>query len=271
MQSAVRSDRSSGRPTGRGEPNPRAVRPYQVGIARRAQIAVGSVAVALTLAGCGGQAVVQAGSAPVAETVAPEPSPGSAEMEAEHQAGWDAQMKRYAEWIASDFVQNLDLRELEQVSTLSDPASGYSSLAEAVDHADLAILGTVEGTAIVPHGIRTRFRVDRAAKGGAARSVTIHQWPTVWPEWDPVAQQPDYARASLTLNPEAPILFAGDRAVLLLEKPSQHPDAVAPDAFHIQNYSGCRLRSEDGRVRSVPDNRFPRRRRPHRGRADGPH
>lgn len=219
------------------------------------QVAAGSVAVALTLAGCGGQVVVQAGSAPVVESATPQPSPGSEEMEAEHRAAWDAQMTRYAEWIASDFVQGLDLRDLEQVSTLGDPAGGYSSLAEAVDHADLAVLGTVEKTTIVPHGIRTTLRVDRAAKGGAPRLVTIHQWPTVWPEWDPVAQQPDYTRANLTLHPEAPVLFAGDRAALLLEKPSQHPEAVAPDAYHIQSYSGHYL-STKGHVRTVLDTPF---------------
>lgn len=193
----------------------------------------------------------------MAEAAKPSPSPslGSAELAAEHEAAWDAQMKRYADWIASDFVQRLDLRELEQVSTLGDPANGYLGLAEAVDNADLAVLGTVEATKIVPHGVRTTFRVDREAKGVAPRLVTIHQWPTVWPAWDAGAQQPDYAGANLTLNPEAPLLFAGDRAVLLLEKPSQNPEAVAPDAYGIQSYSGHYL-STDGRVRTVPDNRF---------------
>lgn len=219
------------------------------------QVAAGSVAVALTLAGCDGQVVLEAGSAPVSESATPEPSAASDETEAEHEAAWDAQMKRYADWIASDFVQSLDLRELEQVSTLADPAGGYLSLAEAVDHADLAVLGTVEATKIVPHGVRTTFGVDRAAKSSASRMVTIHQWPTVWPRRDSVAQQRDYARADLTLNPEAPLLFPGDRAVLLLEEPSQHPEAVAPDAFHIQAYSGY-LRSTGGRVQTVPDNRF---------------
>lgn len=103
-------------------------------------------------------------------------------------------MKRYAEWIASDFVQDLDLRELEQVSTLADPANGYLSLAEAVEGADLAVLGAVEATKIVPHGVRTTFRVHRAGKGSAALFMTIHQWPTVKPDSPPPSNLTTRAR-----------------------------------------------------------------------------
>lgn len=231
---------------------------------------------AAALAGCGGvQSVVEAGAGapePVPTrgtceifvgkpyTVGRDPDCGltDKEIEAKHEAAWDAQQKRYREWIASDYVRGLDPRKLPQVETLVHLIPGWPSLVESVGHADLAVLGTVVKTTFVENGAETTFRVERTAKGSPSEHLTIHQWPQVEAAYDADHGGLNYKKAELTINPEAPMLFVGDRAVLLLERQpdlKDAPDSAVAGQYCIQGFSGHYL-STNGRVHTVKDNQF---------------
>ncbi len=171
-----------------------------------------------------------------------------AQIDAKRDAAWDAQMARYREWIASDYVRTVDPRTLSQVETLGNPVPGWASLAESVKHADVAVLGRVEKTTFVEGGTKTVFHVERAVKGNPETNLTIHQAPSIRPAYG--GGKVNYELAELTINPEGPFLFENDRAVLLLEK----DDKIA-DRYYIQPFSGHYL-SAEGRVHSVALNQF---------------
>jgi hypothetical protein len=143
-------------------------------------------------------------------------------------------------WFASDFVRSLDLHSLPQSPSGADPARGYASLQESIDHADLIVLGQVES--VRPTGLlRTTFRVDRAVKGDPGRALTFDQVARL----DPF---PDWGHPQLVYSVDAPLLLPGDRALLMLEiNPNVGPLII--------NFSG-EYRSTAGRISTVKDNLF---------------
>lgn len=231
------------------------------------------VAAVAALTGCGGQAVVQvevaSGTSTVDKPGVDKPGSGSArptlgpcemyvgkpyvigrdpdcglteeEKEAKQTAATDAFFTRLAAWFESDYVTSLDPATLPRVGSLGSSMPGGVTFAEAVQEADLAVLGAVE-TAKFEHGnLVSTFRVERTAKGRAVRSVTLRQEHGVRPGQD-------WKSAHLAVEESAPPLFPGDRAVLLL---TEQKDG----AYVIQAWSGAYV-SKGGVVAGIEGNQF---------------
>lgn len=244
---------------------------------RRAALLVMAV---WTLAGCGGgEPVVQAGSPaavkPGAEAAGegrlpegwptlgpceiyggttkppvavPDPDCGLTDEEkaAKHTAATNAFFSRLEEWFESDYVRGLDPKPLPRYDSLGGHMPGEATLAKSVRNADLAVLGTVTTARFVQGRLVSSFRVERTAKGRAPGQITVRQDHGVRP-------QDDFTGASMIVEPTAPVLLPGDRAVLLLAKEK--------DAYGIGVYSGA-YASSGGKVRSTEGNSF-------RGEVDG--
>ena len=182
--------------------------------------------------------------APADKTPQPDPDAGltNEQRDAAYRAASAEDAKQYAEWVQSDFVQSQDLGSLAQYPLLADYPAGSNSLEDAVDQADLAVLGSVKhvapGTPIV-----TMFRIERIAKGAAPNVITIIQNGGIRTDGD-------YKHAVLAFDRSTPMLLTGDRAVLLL----QH-DPSDKNHYTIQHFSG-EYRSSAGRVTSVKGNGF---------------
>lgn len=234
----------------------------------------------LAFAGCGGGAsVVQAGSRaegkPGAEVVGearvpegwptlgpceiyggttkppvavPDPDCGLTDEEkhAKHTAASNAFFTRLGEWFKSDYVRGLDPKPLPRYDSLGGHTPGEPSLAKAVRKADLAVLGTVTAARFVHGHLVSSFRVERIAKGRAPELVTVRQDHGVRPE-------EGFTSASMIVEPNAPVLLPGDRAVLLLTEEK--------DGYGIGVYSGA-YASSGGKVRATEGNSF-------RGEVDG--
>lgn len=233
----------------------------------------------LTLAGCGGgEPVVQAGSRtegkpgvepgegrvpegwptlgpceiyggttkpPVA---VPDPDCGLTEEQkaTRDTAATNTFLQRLEEWFESDYVRGLDPGPLPRYDSLGGQTPGEPTLAKAVRNADLAVLGTVATARFVHGRLISSFRVERTAKGRAPERVTVRQDHGVRP-------QDGFTSASMIVEPTAPVLLPGDRAVLLLTKEK--------DDYGIGVYSGA-YASSGGKVRSTEGNNF-------RGEVDG--
>lgn len=224
---------------------------------RRLWLAVTAGATVLSLGACGGQAVQQVGSAqgaaasspalaPTDPTKGPLPDPDegltSDQRDAQNKASQAAFEKHFAEWINSDFVKSQDLRKLPQGEINASYDAGYATVEDSTDHADLAVLGTVESLQFSGYNTLTTFRVERSAKGSAPSTVTIMQQGGPMPS-------PDFDHPSLSVSGAAPYLFVGDRAVLLLQRTDKS------DTYEIQNYSG-EYRSTNGHVKTIQNNQF---------------
>lgn len=225
----------------------------------------------LVLGGCGGGTtrVIEAAAAPsvastpsptpaiTAECLAAAPPPidkkkppppdpdeglSDAERAAKDEAHFQRSMRNLAEWEASAAVQALDPRTLPQIGSLGDAMPGYATLQDSVRHADLAVLGTVERTKAVDHGLLTEILVERTAKGRHRARVTIGQDASVNPLYGF-----DSTCAQLAVNEAYPPLLVGDRAVLLLKKFTA--------GYLIQPWSG-EYRSVGGRVEATALNQF---------------
>lgn len=214
-----------------------------------------ATAVAVLLLGaCGPVDVEQVDAAATGTTIAspaPEkliPTPNSDEPAAKQDADFDEFYERLERWVASDFVQSLDPESLPQLESMRNPAKGYSSLGEAVDHADVAALGTVVKTEFIARGaLRTTFRIERVAKGSPQETVTIDQVElTLSPKYDQATGADWNAKPKIGMTPASPPIFVGDRAVLLLEEKDD-----GSDGYFMQNFSG-QYRSTKGRVKTLP-------------------
>lgn len=217
---------------------------------RRISAATSAIGLALCLGACGNLDVAEISPA----DVAPVPSSTSART-ATHLPDPNDFKAREAAWfssveqrVQSDFVQTMDPRMLPQFEMMSSPIPGQNSLEEAVDHADLAVLGTVAKTQFVGTGqLLTTFRVERVGKGRAADTVMINQHGTLEPHGPDGL---DWTKARLGKDNGAWPLFSGDRAILML-----HKDYASSTAYIIQSYSG-QYRVTGGRVATVPEIRF---------------
>jgi hypothetical protein len=106
----------------------------------------------------------------------------------------------------------------------------------------MAVLGQVVSVNTGPQ-TETTFRVERTAKGSAASTISITQSGGIRPGED--LDHPVMAMSEFT-----PMLFPGDRAVLLLEPADKNGHR------RIQNFSG-EYRSDSARnVRSTHGNKF---------------
>jgi hypothetical protein len=150
--------------------------------------------------------------------------------------------KKYQAWLRSDFVKSQDLRSLPQYPLLGEPVPGYDSLEEASDHAGMAVLGQVVSVN-TGEQTETTFRVERTAKGTASSTISFVQSGGIRPE-------PDFDHAVMAVSEAAPMLFSGDRAVLLLEPVERNGH------WRIQNFSGEYRSDPAGKVHSVRDNDF---------------
>jgi len=174
------------------------------------------------------------------------PSPDAAmppdQRDAKYKALQEGYFKKFDEWLQSDFVKSQDLRSLPQSPLLGEPVPGYHSLEEAVDHADIVVLGKVVA---VTTGTQTEttFRVERTAKGTPASTISFVQAGGIRPG-------ADFDHPIMAVDEASPMLFPGDRAVLLLEL------LARTGRWRIQNYSGEYRTDPAGNISSTPQNRF---------------
>lgn len=182
------------------------------------------------------------------------------ERAAKNTAEIDDFHKRFNEWVQSDAVQSLDPRTLPQEEILASYEDGYEKLEDAVDHADAAVLGTVESLKFVGYQTVTKIRVDRSAKGPAEEVITVIQQSGVRQGVSGIDSPDAVDEAKLGVSPAAPFLFKGDRVILLLEQipketVSAESEKMAGTAgvFLIQSFSGT-YRSENGQIKTEPLN-----------------
>jgi hypothetical protein len=221
---------------------------------RKVRAAAATAVAVLCLGACGQVDVEQVdAAAPGTRSASPTPeepvpTPNSDEPAAKQDVDFDDFYERLETWVASDFVQSLDPKSLPPLKSMRDPAQGYASLDEAVDHADLAVLGTVIKTKFIARGaLRTTFRIERVAKGSPQETVTIDQIDlTLSPKYDQATGPEWSAKPKIGTTPASPPIFVGDRAVLLLEEKGD-----GSDGYYIQNFSG-QYRSTKGRVKTLP-------------------
>lgn len=174
-----------------------------------------------------------------------------AQREASDMAAMGSFDDRFSAWVASPEVQALDPRTLPQVGTLAQWAVGDGSLLEAVNKADVAVLGTVERTRFRGWSTLTRFRVERVAKGASPATIVVVQ-NGVRPgeSFEVPGHRTDGAQ--IAADEAVPFLAPGDRAVLLLnELDARERQALAVDrAYTIRPWSG-EFRVAGGRIRAV--------------------
>jgi hypothetical protein len=169
-----------------------------------------------------------------------------------------------AEWLRSDYVRNLDPRTLETGEDMANYGRGPDTFEQALDEADLVVSGEVTGLLFIPEGIITTFRVDRTAKGRSAATIQVLQNNSLDRDGD---------TARLVIG-RVPMVFEGDRAVLLLKEYAStdlmgHQQSFVGDRFagvplyRVEGATG-QFRSEGGKVRAEetrsvvlkPDRRF---------------
>jgi hypothetical protein len=150
--------------------------------------------------------------------------------------------KKYQAWLQSDFVKSQDLRSLPQYPLNASYESGYGSLEEAADHAGMAVLGQVVSVD-TGMGTHATFRVERTAKGTPSSTISFMQSGGIRPV-------PDFDHPSMAVSEAAPMLFPGDRAVLLLEPVGD------TGQWRIQNFSGEYHSDSARKVHAVKDNHF---------------
>lgn len=104
---------------------------------------------------------------PLKGTPPPNPDVGLSDekRKARDTAGFAAYQKHLADRRASEFVQSLDPRTLAQSGILASYVDGYGSLAEAVEHADLAVLGVRDNVPVLFPGDRAVLLLQRGDDG----------------------------------------------------------------------------------------------------------
>lgn len=236
---------------------------------RRSILAVGVLLLVASIAtaGCGSDSVQVADSSPTATSKQEKPPFPHGDKGYEEDGTEDPEItamvaqshQRLAAWLRSEYVKNLDPRDLSQTRKGEFFGGGMSTFEEAVDFGDVVVSGQVKDLLFVPFGTVATFQVDRTAKGEPKSTVYIMQASYVEPvEGD--ARKTN--NAQVIYDPGWSMLFDGDRAVLALQK---IPELDAEQAGFIGDslggaplYEIVRGRGQyllaDGKVRSEENN-----------------
>ncbi len=222
--------------------------------------------VSLALTGCGSD-VVEATSTSPTKPSNPEKSPqGSRDEDADTEDPEFVKRMEEAErghfaWLRSDYVKNLDPRDLDQARSMANWGGDVvDTFEQAVDFGDLVVSGQVKDLLFIPDGTVTTFQVDRAAKGDPKSTVFILQ-ATFVESSDGESRKTNNAR--LIYEQGLAMLFEGDRAVLVLRKiPELNRDQAeflgdslggAP-LYEIVRGHGQYLAEKDGKVQTEKTN-----------------
>jgi hypothetical protein len=168
--------------------------------------------------------------------------------------------RKYAAWLRSPAVRDVDLTQIAHHETNGDGAGGWPTFECAVDRADLVVTGTVQHLDFLPEATLTNFKVDWTAKGSATGVIHIVQSSHLFPEKGEFPSGP-FGAATISDEPGSPLLLPGQRALLFLVRTGLSPMStrVVPDAdpnqvrYGIWDQSGGYVVA-DGRVKALPTN-----------------
>jgi hypothetical protein len=169
----------------------------------------------------------------------------------------------YAAWLRSPEVRSLsraDLAGLRRFETFGDGPGGWPNFECAVDRAEVVVVGTVERLHYLPDRTLTDFRVERIAKGQVPTVISLLQYSSLFPEKGQFPSGP-FGSPTIQDEPGAPLLLAGDRALLLLDRTRLGPEIkrLVPNAdaerirYTTQDQSGQYLIT-DGRAQALATN-----------------
>jgi hypothetical protein len=164
-----------------------------------------------------------------------------------HNRAREAWWATYEQWIADFNASGFDASRLPIAET-TDSYVGHElrNLRQAVDAADVIVVGGTKKISWLPHRGLIEFEIERRMKG--AQLAPADSLPLLISGGPYPGPDLCFKTAGLISHPPAPLLFPGDRAVLFLE---MQPTG----ALKIQAYSGEYL-IEDGQIRALEWNKF---------------
>jgi hypothetical protein len=180
---------------------------------------------------------------PIKGVPLPNPDEGltDAEVMAKHERGAEEAEARVAGWLECLDFSKIDFRSLPIGFTTVGYLEGEPTLPAAVGRADLIVVVSVSDIRVprFTGHVQATLSVERTIKGAPVSTVALTQGgisPTV-----------DWTGATLNEFENGPMLFPGDRAVLLLQQ--------YDTGYEIQSFSGW-YRVADGKVEALRLNTF---------------